>query len=64
MGTRFIATPESRAVDEYKQMIVAANVDDLLVSASITGTPASWLKPSLVRNGFDVNDMPDKPERN
>ncbi len=64
MGTRFIATRESRAVDDYKQMVVAANVDDLLVSASITGTPASWLKPSLIRNGFDVNAMPDKPERN
>jgi nitronate monooxygenase len=64
MGTRFIATPESRAVDAYKQMIVDSNADDLLVSASITGTPASWLKPSLRRMGFDVDNMPDKPQRN
>ena len=54
MGTRFIATRESLAVDEYKQMVVDATVDDLLVSAAITGTPASWLKPSLSRVGFDV----------
>ena len=54
MGTRFIATRESLAVDDYKQMVVDATVDDLLVSASITGTPASWLKPSLRRVGFDV----------
>ncbi len=45
-------------------MVVDATVDDLLVSASITGTPASWLKPSLSRVGFDVNNMPEKPERN
>ena len=64
MGTRFIATTESRAVDDFKQMVVDATVDDLLVSASITGTPASWLKPSLSRVGFDVNNMPEKPERN
>lgn len=64
MGTRFIATHESRAVDDYKRMVVYACVDDLLVSASITGTPASWLKPSLRRVGYDPDRMPDKPERN
>ena len=53
MGTRFIATTESLASDDYKRMVVDANVDDLLVSASITGTPASWLKPSLRRVGMD-----------
>jgi nitronate monooxygenase len=63
MGTRFIATSESLAAADYKQMVVAANVDDLLVSAAVTGTPASWLKPSLTRTGFDVNAMPDKPAR-
>ncbi|MDY0065027.1 MAG: nitronate monooxygenase [Steroidobacteraceae bacterium] len=64
MGTRFIATRESLAADGYKQMVIEANVDDLLVSASITGTPASWLKPSLRRVGYDPERMPDKPERN
>lgn len=64
MGTRFIATVESRAVEDYKRMVVDANVDDLLVSASITGTPASWLKPSLRRAGLDPDRMPEKPERN
>jgi nitronate monooxygenase len=64
MGTRFIATHESMAADEYKQMVVDSDADDLLVSASITGTPASWLKPSLQRSGFDVDNMPDKPQRN
>jgi nitronate monooxygenase len=64
MGTRFIATRESRAAEDYKRMVVDANVDDLLVSASITGTPASWLKPSLRRFGYDPDQMPEKPERN
>jgi nitronate monooxygenase len=64
MGTRFIATRESRAVEEYKQMVVDATLDDLLVSASITGTPATWLKPSLRRAGYDPEQMPEKPQRN
>jgi nitronate monooxygenase len=64
MGTRFIATEESLAAEDYKRMVVEANVDDLLVSASITGTPASWLKPSLRRVGYDPDQMPDKPQRN
>jgi hypothetical protein len=64
MGTRFIATRESRAVDEYKQMVVDSTLDDLLVSASITGTPATWLKPSLRRAGYDPEQMPEKPQRN
>ena len=64
MGTRFIATQESMAGEDYKRMVVEANVDDLLVSASITGTPASWLKPSLRRVGYDPDQMPDKPSRN
>lgn len=40
MGTRFIATRESLAVDDYKRMVVDATIDDLIVTASITGTPA------------------------
>ncbi len=64
MGTRFIATQESLATDDYKNMVVDSTLDDLLVSASITGTPATWLKPSLRRVGYDPEHMPDKPQRN
>jgi nitronate monooxygenase len=63
-GTRFIATRVCRAVEEYKQMVVDSTLDDLLVSASITGTPATWLKPSLRRSGYDPEQLPDKPQRN
>lgn len=53
MGTRFLPSLESRAVQQYKQMVVDCGPDDLIVSAAITGTPASWLKPSLQRQGVD-----------
>lgn len=64
MGTRFIASRESIAPEDYKQMLVDSDVDDLVVSACITGTPASWLKPSLLAAGLDLENMPATPERN
>ena len=63
MGTRFIPTAESLAPQAYKQMVVDSGVDDLIVSAGISGTPASWLKPSLRANGLDPDNMPDAPGR-
>ena len=63
MGTRFIPTVESLAPQAYKQMLVDSNVDDLIISAGISGTPASWLKPSLRANGLDPDNMPDAPGR-
>lgn len=63
MGTRFIPTIESMAPDAYKQMLVDCSVDDIVVSAGITGTAASWLKPSLRANGLDPDNMPAAPGR-
>lgn len=65
MGTRFLAAQESLAQDEYKQMVVDHGPDDLVISDAITGTPASWLRPSLAANGLDpANLRPprDKPD--
>jgi len=64
MGTRFIPTRESLAPDAYKQMLVDCSVEDIVVSAGITGTAASWLKPSLRANGLDPDNMPAAPSRN
>ena len=63
MGTRFIPAHESMAPPAYKDMILNSTMDDLIVSAGVTGTPASWLKPSLQMNGLDPENMPDAPSR-
>lgn len=57
MGTRFLAAAESLAVAEYKRMIVDSGPDDLVISDAITGTPASWLRPSLIANGLDPDNL-------
>ncbi|MDI1325215.1 MAG: nitronate monooxygenase [Brevundimonas sp.] len=57
MGTRFLATRESLAQDAYKQMVVDCDADDLIVSPAVTGTDASWLKPSLRAAGLDPDAL-------
>lgn len=57
MGTRFIPTHESRAEDRYKAMVLEAQLDDLVVSSAVTGTPASWLKTSLAEAGFTDDSL-------
>jgi nitronate monooxygenase len=53
LGTRFLACEESMAAQGYKEMVIASGIEDLLVSSAVTGTPASWLIPSLVACGYD-----------
>ena len=53
----------NKADPAYKQMLVDCSVEDLVVSAAITGTPASWLKPSLRKAGLDPDQLPDAPGR-
>jgi nitronate monooxygenase len=48
---------------EYKQMLADSTVDDLIVSAGITGTSAIWLKPSIRANGLDPDNLPPVPAR-
>ena len=57
MGTRFIPARESLAVEDYKTMVVDHSIADLVVSDGVTGTPASWLRPSLIASGYDPDDL-------
>ncbi|MFO7551935.1 MAG: nitronate monooxygenase, partial [Haliea sp.] len=57
MGTRFIATEESMAVPEYKQMVVDATGADIICSDALTGVKANWLRASLVAAGYDPANM-------
>jgi nitronate monooxygenase len=63
MGTRFIATEESRAPDAYKRMLVESGLDDVLLTAAFTGLPTSMLRPSLVAAGLDPEAIPESLTR-
>ena len=47
VGTRFIASVESPADLEHKQMIVRSSPEDVEFTAEVTGTPGSFLRESL-----------------
>lgn len=53
MGTSFIATDESMAEPEYKQMLIDCTAEDLLVTKAFTGADASMMIPSIVNQGLD-----------
>lgn len=60
VGTRFLASQESNASADYKQMVVEATIDDFINTDRLSGIPCNFLKPSLERNGLDVDRMPPK----
>jgi nitronate monooxygenase len=63
LGTRFIATQESRARDEYKAMLVRGSSANLMYTPDIAGVPANWMIESMVAVGLDPADLP-KPAGN
>jgi nitronate monooxygenase len=58
MGTKFIATQESLAVADYKQMLVASELDDVLLSRAFTGLETNTLIPSIEAAGLDPKNLP------
>lgn len=60
VGTRFIATQESHAQPEYKQMIVDAGIRDIIYTDRFSGVHANFLLPSITRFGIDPRTLPEK----
>jgi len=59
IGSAFIATEEARASEEYKQMIVASNSDDIVYSNLFTGVHGNYLRGSVVAAGLDPENLPE-----
>ena len=58
MGTKFIATRESMAKDDYKQMLVESRLDDVLLTRAFTGLETNMLRPSIAAAGLDPANLP------
>lgn len=61
-GTRFIATQESMAQDGYREMLVASNAQDLVVTKAFTGANANMLIPSIRAKGLDPEALKPKTD--
>ncbi|TVX93323.1 NAD(P)H-dependent flavin oxidoreductase [Paenibacillus agilis] len=53
MGTRFIATTESFAHDDYQTMLIDSTLDDLIYTDAISGVKGNYLIPSIRNAGLD-----------
>lgn len=56
-GTRFIATRESMASADYRNLIVQSTLEDLVATKAVSGVLANWLKPTLERAGFTPEQL-------
>jgi nitronate monooxygenase len=59
IGSAFIATTEARAVDGYKEAIVAGSSDDIVYSNLFTGVHGNYLKASIAAAGLDPDKLPE-----
>lgn len=57
IGTRFIATPEANAVDDYKQMIVQSDAAEIVYTPFFTGVNGNYLKQSIIQSGLDPDNL-------
>jgi nitronate monooxygenase len=61
MGTRFIATQESKARAPYKDMLVEEETHDVVYTDAFSGMSANYLRASIVKSGMDPANLP-KPK--
>ena len=59
-GTPFIAATESLASDRYREMVVRASLEDLVLSRALTGADAYYLRDSIVAAGLDPDALVGK----
>lgn len=56
IGTRFIATTEAHVSEEYKQAILKAEPEDIVMTSRISGTPAAVINtPYIQKIGTDLS---------
>ncbi|MBD8500937.1 NAD(P)H-dependent flavin oxidoreductase [Paenibacillus arenosi] len=60
MGTRFIATTESFAHDDYQMMLIDSTLDDLIYTDAISGVKGNYLIPSIRNAGLDPANLNKK----
>ena len=59
MGTRFIASQEAHASEQYKQAIVNAQAVDIVYTDHFTGIHGNYIKQSIVNAGLDPANLPE-----
>ena len=59
MGTRFIATQEAHAVEDYKHAILNAKSSDIVYTNLVTGVHGNYIRESIEKAGLDPDALPE-----
>lgn len=57
IGTRFIATQEAHASEQYKQALVRAQASEIVYTDYFTGVHGNYVQESIVRAGLDPKHL-------
>ncbi|MFM9977918.1 MAG: NAD(P)H-dependent flavin oxidoreductase [Sphingomonadaceae bacterium] len=58
VGSAFIATEEASCAADQKDAVVASGADDIVYTPAFSGTPANYLRSSIVAAGLDPDNLP------
>lgn len=64
MGTRFIVATESMARNEYREMLVEATQEDIILTDAFSGILCNMLVPSIKKAGLDPEKLVKKDQVN
>jgi nitronate monooxygenase len=64
MGTRFIVATESMANDEYREMLVEATQEDIILTDAFSGIMCNMLVPSIKKAGLEPEKLVKKDKVN
>lgn len=60
IGTPFIATHEALSTPDYRRMLVASSLDDIVLTKAFTGLPTNILTPSIIAAGLDPDRLDER----
>jgi nitronate monooxygenase len=58
IGTRFIATREAHALEDYKSAIVGSKAADIIYTNLFTGVHGNYIRQSILNAGLDPDALP------
>ncbi|WP_454719803.1 MULTISPECIES: NAD(P)H-dependent flavin oxidoreductase [Cupriavidus] len=59
VGTRFIASREAHASEQYKQSITTSAAADIIYTNLFTGVHGNYIRESIVASGLDPDNLPE-----
>ncbi len=57
IGSPFLVSTEANTNAHFKDMIVGGSAADIMVTNCFTGVDANFLRPSIIENGLDPNNL-------